>query len=49
MTSNSGRNATTTDEFDTVGQMGMASWLRRPDVDPELERKQHKTFLYHGT
>ena len=49
MTSNSGINPVDTDEYETVGLAGMASWLRRPDVDPDTERKQHRTFLYHGT
>ncbi len=49
MTSNSGILPVDTDDFEQVGFAGMASWLRRPDVDPDTEAKQKRTFLYHGT
>ena len=49
MTSNSGILPADTDEFIQSGIGGMAAHLRRPDIDPDTERLQKKTYLYHGT
>ena len=49
MTSNSGISPPdNVDEFEQE-TAGMASYLRRPDVDPDTEERQRKTYLYHGT
>ena len=49
MTSNSGILEDYTDDFITSGISGMAAHLRRPDIDPDTETLQKKTYLYHGT
>ena len=49
MTSNNGvETPDNVDEFEHE-TTGMASYLRRPAIDPDTEERQRKTYLYHGT